>query len=331
MDLDAYVIAKSDSWHRLEQLAGRRKLTGREADEMIDLYQSASTDLSVIRSIAPNSPHSARLSGIIARARTRFTGVQGGAFAGIGRFFVRSFPVTLYRLRWTTLWVAASFVAVSAAVGAWVASDPAVQNALGSPDTLRALARHDFVDYYSNNPAAAFALGVWSNNAWLAAQVIALGITGFFVPYSLLQNALNVGVNAGVLFSYGQGGTFFAFILPHGIPEMTCVFIASAAGLKIFWAWVAPGGRTRATALAQEARALITAALGLALVLALSGLVEAFVTPSGLPVAVKIGIGVVFFCALWTYAIAFGRRAAAEGETGDLPASEAGEQELAAG
>nr|WP_244954137.1 stage II sporulation protein M [Spelaeicoccus albus] len=329
--MDAYVIAKNGSWRRLEELAGRRKLSGREADEMMGLYEAASTDLSIIRSIAPNSPQSARLSGIIGRARTRFTGVQGGAFAGIGRFFVSSFPVTVYRLRWTTLWIAVAFVALVWAVGAWVASDPSVQNALGSPDTLRALARHDFVDYYSNNPAGAFALGVWSNNAWLAAQVIALGITGFFVPYSLLQNAVNVGINAGVLFSYGYGGTFFAYILPHGIPEMTCVFIASAAGLKIFWAWVAPGPRSRAAALAQEGRSLITAALGLALVLALSGLVEAFVTPSGLPAVVKIGIGVVFFCALWTYVLVLGRRAAAAGETGDLSPSEAGEQEIAAG
>lgn len=298
---------------------------------MMGLYERASTDLSTIRSIAPNSPQSARLSGIIGRARTRFTGVQGGAFGGIGRFFVETFPVTLYRVRWVTLVIGVVFVGVVWAIGAWVAANPDVQNALGSPKTLQALARHNFVDYYSNNPAGAFALGVWSNNAWLAAQVIALGITGFFVPFSLLQNAVNVGINAGVLFSYGYGGTFFAYILPHGIPEMTCVFIASAAGLKIFWAWVAPGPRTRSTALAEEGRSLITAALGLALVLALSGLVEAFVTPSGLPAPVKIGVGVVFFCALWTYAIVFGRRAAASGATGDLSAAEAGARELAVG
>ena len=40
----------------------------------------------------------------------------------------------------------------------------------------------DFIDYYSENPAASFAGAVWTNNAWIGAQAVALGITGFWVP-----------------------------------------------------------------------------------------------------------------------------------------------------
>jgi hypothetical protein len=59
-------------------------------------------------------------------------------------------------------------------------------------------------------------------------------------------------------------------------------------------------------------------ALGLVGVLAVSGAIEAFVTPSPLPTGVRVGIGVLALAAFLGYVMVFGRRAAAVGETGDL-------------
>ena len=50
MDLDAYSTAHGEEWNRLTALARKRRLTGAEADELIDRYQSGATDLSLIRS-----------------------------------------------------------------------------------------------------------------------------------------------------------------------------------------------------------------------------------------------------------------------------------------
>ena len=46
MDLDAYVAAHRAEWDRLEELSRRRRLTGAEADELVDLYQRVATHLS---------------------------------------------------------------------------------------------------------------------------------------------------------------------------------------------------------------------------------------------------------------------------------------------
>jgi hypothetical protein len=46
--------------------------------------------------------------------------------------------------------------------------------------------------------------------------------------------------------------------------------------------------------------------------------IEAFVTPSGLPTWVRVGIGVVAEMGFLSYVWVFGRRAEAAGETGDL-------------
>ena len=58
-------------WARLEELAGRRRLTGAEADELLDLYQRVSTHLSVVRSASPDPSVVTYLSSLLARARGR--------------------------------------------------------------------------------------------------------------------------------------------------------------------------------------------------------------------------------------------------------------------
>lgn len=58
--------------------------------------------------------------------------------------------------------------------------------------------------------------------------------------------------------------------------------------------------------MADEGRSLITIALGLVLVLLVSGIVEGFVTPSPLPVWVKITIGALVLAGYWAYTLVLG-------------------------
>ena len=61
-------------------------------------------------------------------------------------------------------------------------------------------------------------------------------------------------------------------------------------------------------------------ALGLALVLFVSGLVEAFVTPSPLPTWARVAIGVLAEVAFLAYVFVLGARAAERGASADLDA-----------
>ncbi|HEV7185526.1 MAG TPA: stage II sporulation protein M [Leifsonia sp.] len=331
MDLDAYTAAHSADWDRLAQLAKLRRLDGREADELIDLYQSGATDLSAIKTLAGSTATGDRLSVALASARLRFTGAGANVFSQIPQFFVLQLPAALYRIRWIVLGVAVATIVVATLYAVWIAGNPAVLANFGQDAQLRKYVQHDFIDYYSNNPAASFSGQVWTNNAWIAAQAIAFGITGVYVPYVLLQNAIGVGTAAGVMFAYGRGDVMFSYILPHGLLELTSVFVAAAAGLRIFWSWIAPGARTRAQALAEDGRALFTVAIGCAISLFVSGLIEGFVTPSSLPVWAKIAIGVVALAAFLAYMLVLGGRAVRAGQTGDLGEYEAGSRQVIAG
>ncbi|MGO4299229.1 stage II sporulation protein M [Leifsonia sp. RAF41] len=331
MDLDAYTAARSADWEELSRLAAKRRLDGPEADRLIDLYQSGAADLSAIQTSAGSTAVGDRLSLALSSARLRFTGAGANLFSQLPRFFVLQLPAALYRLRWIVLAVAVATIIIATLYAVWITGNPDVLRNLGDDADLRRYVEHDFIDYYSSNPASSFAGQVWTNNAWIAAQCIAFGITGVYVPYVLIQNAIGVGTAAGVMFAYGRGDVLFSYIVPHGLLELTSVFVAAAAGLRIFWAWIAPGARTRGQALAEDGRALFTVAVGCAISLFVSGLIEGFVTPSGLPVWAKIGIGALALAAFLAYMLVLGRRAVRAGETGDLTEYEAGTRRIVAG
>jgi uncharacterized membrane protein SpoIIM required for sporulation len=330
MDVDAFIAVHRSDWQRLDELVRRRRLDGAESDELLVLYQRVSTHLSIIRSVDPESALSGALSTRLSRARTRFTGARSNTMEDVAQFFVFSLPAAFYRIRWLTVAVGVVFIAVTWLYAAWVTGTPGVIPALGTDEELRAYVEEDFVNYYSENPAASFAGLVWTNNAWIALQAVAFGVTGIWPAYILYQNAQGIGLVAGMMASYDRLDVFFLYILPHGFMELTAIFIATAAGLRIFWAWVAPGRRPRSVALAQEGRALITVALGLVLVLLVSGLVEGFVTPSGLPPWLRLTIGFLVFAAYWVYTLVLGRRAVAAGHRGDLHVVDRGDAVITA-
>ncbi|MBG0828066.1 stage II sporulation protein M [Planomonospora sp. ID67723] len=320
MDIDAFVTANQPTWDRLEHLVRRRRsLDGAEVDELVELYQRVATHLSIVRSSSRDPLLAGRLSSLVARARSAVTGAHAPAWREFVRFWTVSFPVAAYRSwRW---WLGATLASAVVAVvaGAWVASSPEVQAALGTPEEIRQLVEHDFADYYSENPAGSFAAHVWTNNAWVAAQCIAFSVLlGVPILYVLLANALNVGVLGGLMAAAGKSDIFFGLIIPHGLLELTAVFLAAGAGMKLGWTVIDPGPRPRGQALAEQGRVIVSVALGLVVVLFVSGLIEALVTPSPLPTWARIGIGVIAEAAFLGYVIYFGRRAVRAGESGDV-------------
>ncbi|MFJ3812601.1 stage II sporulation protein M [Streptomyces sp. NPDC090073] len=322
MDLDVFVSAHRAEWDRLDVLLRRqRRLDGAEVDELVTLYQRTATHLSLLRSSAPDPQLTGRLSRLVARARSAVTGTRRASWRDVARFLGEGFPAAVYRARrW---WVPTALVstAVGVLLGWWIAVHPEVRASIAAPDQLRALTRPggEYETYYSSHPASAFAAQVWTNNAQASALCLVLGVfLGLPVLWILFENMLNLGVGIGLMSSAGRLDTFLGLILPHGLLELTAVFVAAGTGLRLGWTVVDPGPRTRRTALAEEGRAAVGMAIGLALVLFVSGAIEGFVTPSGLPTWARIGIGVVAELTFLAYVFVLGGRAARSGETGDL-------------
>ena len=331
MDLDAYTAAHHDEWDRLAALGARRRFSGVEADELIDRYQSGASQLSAIKTTSGQSVQGDRLSLWLSRARLRFTGASANVLSQLPRFFANQLPAALFRVRWLCLAVTLATLVVAFLYAWWATANPAVLATMGSTAELEKYAKEDFVKYYSENSGTSFTSFVWTNNAWLAAQCIAFGIVGVYSPYLLFTNAQNLGMTAALMTEFDRLDVFFLYIAPHGQLELYSIFVAGATGMRIFWAWIAPGARTRAQALAEEGRAMFTIVIGLILALLVSGLIEGLVTRQDWPWPLKIGIGTVALAGFLFYQWVVGRRAARTGETGDLEEFEAGARQLVAG
>lgn len=326
MDLDVFVSAHRAEWHRLDSLLRRRRrLNGAETDELVALYQRTATHLSLIQSSAPDPQLTGRLSQLVARARSAVTGTRRASWRDVTRFLTQQFPAAVYRARHWWVPTALLSTAVAAILGWWIGTHPEVQSTIAAPAELRELTRPggQYETYYSSHPAASFAAQVWTNNAWAAALCLILGVfLGLPVIWILFQNMLNLGVGFGLMSSAGRLDTFLGLVLPHGLLELTAVFVAAGTGLRLGWTLIDPGPRSRRVALAEEGRAAIGMAIGLALVLFVSGAIEGFVTPSGLPTWARITIGVVAEAAFLAYVYVLGRRAVRAGDTGDVAAAE---------
>src|SRR5690606_4316440 len=164
---------------------------------------------------------------------------------------------------------------------------------------------------------------VWTNNTFVSAICLAGGVLILPTLYMLWVNVLNLGLVGGIMVGNGRADVFFGLITIHGLLELTCIFIAAGVGLRIGWSWIAPGPlRTRGRAVAEAGRSAMVVALGLAVPLLVSGLVEAFLTPAPVVVEAKLALGAMIWLAFLGYVAIFGARAVQSGQTADVATHE---------
>lgn len=141
-------------------------------------------------------------------------------------------------------------------------------------------------------PAAGNALFgslLFGHNLRVALGAFAMGILAG-IPTACLQlyNGVVLGAFAWIFLRDPWPFAFLAWILPHGVPELTAISLCVAGGLLLGEAVAAPGRRGRRRAL-QEARgpALVLLALAVPL-LALAAAMESFVRESMLSTETRL-------------------------------------------
>lgn len=320
MDLDSFSAARESRWNRLRDLTRRRRLTGAQSDELARLYVATAADLSEIRSSAPEPTLISRLSVLLAGSRVWLTGAHTASTGDVRRFLTVTMPAALFRVRWWGVAVAIVVCVVGTLSAWWTVSHPEVLELIGTPDDRASIANEQFASYYVEYDSTAFAAQVWTNNALIAAQCIAFGISGIYPLYLLYVTTIQLGTAGAVMAEADALDVFFALIIPHGLLELSAVFVAAGAGLRLFWTMLVPGPRTRARALGEEGRISFAVAGALTIALFASGLIEGYITGSTLAWWLKIAIGALACAAFWIVVFVAGRRAVEAGASGDSEA-----------
>jgi uncharacterized membrane protein SpoIIM required for sporulation len=127
-----------------------------------------------------------------------------------------------------------------------------------------------------------------TNNIRVAVLAFVSGITlGLGTIYLLVTNGLLIGALAAVFVQSGKSYIFWAYILPHGIIELTAIFIAGGAGLYMGYRIFVPGPYSRKHRFLESAKESAQLMLGTIPLFVIAGIIEGYITPSAISLEAK--------------------------------------------
>ncbi|MCE5200326.1 MAG: stage II sporulation protein M [Armatimonadota bacterium] len=311
----------TDNFKRLDDLlkslesGGARKMSSEDVLAFGSLYRRAVSALSTARSQGVDDAKIEYLNNLVSRAYGHIYVAQSKGWPSIATFFKSGFPQTFRQnLHFILLAFAISIVAGLFAFGVVNRDQGLAEVVLGpqAPDMIDSVAsRHEgHKNWMPAEQRPMMSSLIITNNIKVAMLAFALGITAGVGTFAILfQNGLMLGVIAAAVKARGAhvAWGFWSFVAPHGIIELTAIFIAGGAGLMIGWALLSPGRYTRSTALKLAGREAAKLLLGVAAMLLVAGIVEGFLSPSMLPNEVKLTSSTMLGIVLFSYLFGAGR------------------------
>jgi uncharacterized membrane protein SpoIIM required for sporulation len=324
MNIDEFISERKEEWERLESITKKlrpgslQKLSRQDLWDLGRLYFAAVSDLSVLKSselalgadneiISYLNNQVASIHGLIYRT-PRLT------WATLIDFFISSFP-RAFRAAGLYIATAAAVLIMAGLMGLLLGlKEPAFIELLVPENIIATVEKGKvwFKDLYTVAPMASSSL--ISHNISVTFLIFASGITfGVGTLYLLALNGLLIGTIAALCINHNLALEFWSFLLPHGSLELMSIFIAGGAGLVIGHALIDPGPYRRSEILALRSKQAAKLIAGCIPLLVMAGLIEAFVSPSPLPAALKIIFSMALFLALLGFLILSGAGLRKEG------------------
>ncbi|HEU5015276.1 MAG TPA: stage II sporulation protein M [Roseiflexaceae bacterium] len=312
-----FIAAKKPNWERLTELLAKSRrgglstLSADEINELGRLYRNATSDFAVARRDFGNHRVVDYLNGLVAQAHAAVYQSRSTRGRGLLMFFTHTFPRT-FRATWG--YTLASFLMffIPALISFTLTyRDPnmAPQLVPGIEDRLQDIRdKHEWWKDINDDGRAVSSAMIATNNIRVSIIAFAGGmLLGTLTLYILAQNGLLLGTVAGAAQALGFAGNLWGFVAGHGMIELSVIFIAGGAGLQLGWSVIRPGLLTRHAALKLAAQRAAYLLLGCIPLLLIAGTIEGFVSPSNLPLAVKIAVSLISGVLLYGYLILAGR------------------------
>jgi len=298
-------------WDRLESLldttarSGLGSLTRMELQELGLLYRQAAADLAVIRE-DPTAPHFARyLNQLLARAHNTIYAGQRGSALAIVAFLTRGYPAVFRRNLAYCLAALAIFAAAGLVGVVLTLSDPDFKVNILGPQLVETIQRRQMWTHsiVAVKPQASSAIMV--NNMSVAFMSFAMGISaGLGTIYMMALNGLLIGVIGTACWQAGMSGALWSFVAPHGVLELPAIFIAGGAGLRLARGLVFPGTLPRKDSVTVAGSEAVRLVVGTVPMLVTAGIIEAFVSPTGLSSSLKYSLAAALLVLLTSYLLA---------------------------
>ncbi|MEM8678315.1 MAG: stage II sporulation protein M [Planctomycetota bacterium] len=332
MKVAARLAQRRQIWAELDEQCARmetrlRDLSLAEISEFGRRYRAACADLALADAyeLPPNTVQ--YLHRLVARAHNQLYRSRRFQLEKWGEMLLVEVPKQIFRdpcvricfcIFWGIFFSAAA-----------LASNPEVWPGFAErmlPESMIQRMEEDFAQPMGNRPASTnpiMASFYIRHNTSIGLQCF---VGGLLVVVGLLITIFNAA-HLGAVFGYmarpevAASDNFFEFVTAHGPFELTAIVLSAAAGLRLGISWIHTNGLTRAASLrktATEAMPLMGAAM---VMFFLAALIEGFLSPSGLPYAVKACVALASSGFLTAYFVLLGFPSAADGS---LPTGQEG-------
>ena len=315
MPPDRFINQRKNAWQRLEELlklldhASLRRLGRDEVRELGRIYRRTASDLAIARAESRNPRLVNYLNSLVIRAHGRIYRAESHGFKRVLYYFTHELPQT-FRRTWRYTFVAFSVFAVFA-IFSFVSTryDPEFSELVGVPPAFREIYIETKTPWWEslNESNQEGASAIMTNNIMVTIYTFAFGaILGVGTLYYLAVNGANIAAVLALTYNAGFGNQLLTFMAAHGVIELSCIFIAGGAGLLIGTAMIMPGNLTRADALRTRGMEAVRLMLGVAILLAIAGTIEGFVSPAPIDPRIKYAIAGITGVALYSYLLFMG-------------------------
>jgi len=312
---DVFVAQRQPEWRELDMLLGQEKELyshdGATISRIASLYRALCNDLVRCQGARYTPDLAGYLNGIAGRAHSALYGARPVRAFGLSNLLLREFPASL-RKNWRFFLLATLLFVVPWIVGqVGTMTSPAFAKQVLPAQELEGMAKmysHGFDEGRAAGVNAGMAGFYVQHNVGIAFRCFSTGILfGLGSVFFLIYNGLMIGTVTGWVWSAGYGHNILTFMCGHAPFELTAILIAGAAGIRMGYALIATGGRTRLGSLRGSAREIGALVLGAAVMLMIAACIEGFWSPSSLPPQVKWAASVVFTIGVTAFLLLGGR------------------------
>ncbi len=253
MALDRFINERKTVWQRLEELLQSldqmtlRRLKRDEVRELGRIYRRTASDLAIARAESRDPRLINYLNSLVIRAHGRIYRADAQGGRRIWNFFAHDFPQT-FRCTWRYTATTALVFFLFGTLGFLATRrDPDFSELAAVSPGMRHRIESRIRWWQEINEANQIeSTAIFTHNIRVTAYEFALGaLLGVGTLFWTAYFGLNTGAIFALTYRAGFGNDLTAFVVGHGVIELSCCFIAGGGGLLIGTAMLMPGNLSR--------------------------------------------------------------------------------------